>query len=309
MHRDSLQREALERKRIAIERESLEQEAIGRELLHRRAALMGYGRGAVGGLFGSQEEEYLRQLRLEAIVQQRRRETFAQLAIAQEMGGGYDYHAVAQAQHFRQAALLRQAQQEQMMLLSGRAGDDPPVAESVMSRSVGGDRYDQDPYEKKAEERIRKEKYKKQQQLANLGFGQLGTSSGASEMSTDGRERQRPQVSPRSMSTQHPTSKAKESKKTPRSKKAAALKPQTISRDSDLKVTIVSCPARGMPSDHDAFSAHFKIPDDIKHGTDLVCSYYGCRNAGAQVGMLFSFAILPPESRKFLTPISIKNNV
>jgi hypothetical protein len=281
MHRDNLQREALEREREAIEHEALEQQTLERELVHRRAALMGYG-GGRGGMISAQEAEYMQQLRLEALVQQRRQETFSQLALAQEMGGGYDLQAYAQAQYLRQAALLRQAQHEQMMLSVSGGGS--RTAEQVMSRSSDGGRQDQVLSEEvqRLEERNRKEKYMKQQQLANLGFGQQGTSSRAAEMAAawSAEVSQQPHA-PLSLHNQYSTSAAKKSKKSPHPKKTTKL--EQTAGGSDSKVTIVSCPARGMPLDHDTSSAYFKIPDDIKHGTELVCSYYGCRNAGAQV--------------------------
>ena len=92
------------------------QEALQREALERRAAMMGFGGSGLGasgglppGLATQQEAEYLQQLRLEALVQQRRQETLAQLALAQESGmGGGDIQALMQAQQLRQAALMRQ---------------------------------------------------------------------------------------------------------------------------------------------------------------------------------------------------------
>jgi hypothetical protein len=105
------------------------QEALQRELLHRETlrrqqatALMGFSGGSIGagtglvGLGGSnnsyaaaaQEAEYLQQLRLEALVQQRRQETLAQLALAQELGMSPDMQAMLEAEQLRQVLMLRQ---------------------------------------------------------------------------------------------------------------------------------------------------------------------------------------------------------
>lgn len=105
--------------REAIQREMYEREAQEREALQRRAALMGFG--GFQGFQGfaqqgqgqgppPQEAEYLQQLRLEALVQQRRQETLAQLAIAQEFGMSQDLQSLINAQQLRQAGLMRQDQ-------------------------------------------------------------------------------------------------------------------------------------------------------------------------------------------------------
>jgi hypothetical protein len=89
--------------------EALQREALQREALQRRAALMGFGiHGLANGGMPPQDAEYLQQLRLEALVQQRRQETLAQLALAQESGMSQDMQALLQAQQFRQAGLMRQ---------------------------------------------------------------------------------------------------------------------------------------------------------------------------------------------------------
>lgn len=43
---------------------------------------------------------------------------------------------------------------------------------------------------------------------------------------------------------------------------------------------IVPCRARGMPMDHNFKTAYFVIPENVKHGEELICSYFACRNAG-----------------------------
>ncbi len=45
---------------------------------------------------------------------------------------------------------------------------------------------------------------------------------------------------------------------------------------------IVPCRARGMPMDHNFKTAYFVISEDAKHGEDLVCSYFACRNGGVK---------------------------
>jgi hypothetical protein len=128
--------------REAIQREAYEREAHEREALQRRAALMTQGFGGFQGFQGfaqgqgqgppPQEAEYLQQLRLEALVQQRRQETLAQLAIAQEFGMSQDLQSLINAQQLRQAGLMRQDQMfggggmqhyaDQVAALGGRMG-------------------------------------------------------------------------------------------------------------------------------------------------------------------------------------------
>jgi len=76
---------------------------------------------------------------------------------------------------------------------------------------------------------------------------------------------------------------------------------QSVERDvsfHDSKSTILPCRARGMPMDHNIKTAYFVIPDDIKHGTELLCSYFACRNAGIK----FRYCVyckLPVAKRNF----------
>lgn len=101
--------------REALQRQALEREALeGGTLLQQRAAMMGLG-GLVNPSFSLQEAEYMQQLRLEALVQQRRQETLAQLALSQEYGTSPDVQAMLSAHQLRQAALLR----DQELLLGG----------------------------------------------------------------------------------------------------------------------------------------------------------------------------------------------
>ena len=104
--------EALQRE--ALQRDALQQDALQQEALQRHALLSRLGLGNSG--LGPQEQEYLQQLRLEALVQQRRQETLARLALTQEAGMSQEVQAIFQAQVLRQAAQLRQE------LLHGRGG-------------------------------------------------------------------------------------------------------------------------------------------------------------------------------------------
>lgn len=111
--------EALQRE--AYQREALQQEALQQEALQRRAQALMAHFGGVNGLMANgippQEQEYLQQLRLEALVQQRRQETLAQLALAQEASMSQDFQALLNAQQQRQSALMRQE-----LLLGGQGG-------------------------------------------------------------------------------------------------------------------------------------------------------------------------------------------
>jgi len=61
---------------------------------------------------------------------------------------------------------------------------------------------------------------------------------------------------------------------------------------------IAPCPARGMPLDHNFKTAHFLIPDDIKHGDELVCSYFDCQRAGIKFRYC-SVCEIPVPKRNF----------
>jgi hypothetical protein len=64
------------------------------------------------------------------------------------------------------------------------------------------------------------------------------------------------------------------------------------------KVTVLPCRARGMPMDHNAKTAYFVVPEDVKHGAELVCSYDHCRNAGIKFRYCV-FCSLPVAKRNF----------
>jgi len=55
--------------------------------------------------------------------------------------------------------------------------------------------------------------------------------------------------------------------------------------------TIVTCRARGISKDHNKKTAYFVIPDNVKHGADLLCSHAKCQNKGIR----FVFCIVCDE--------------
>eukprot|EP00539_Tryblionella_compressa_P014373 CAMPEP_0178825490 /NCGR_PEP_ID=MMETSP0746-20121128/6254_1 /TAXON_ID=913974 /ORGANISM="Nitzschia punctata, Strain CCMP561" /LENGTH=700 /DNA_ID=CAMNT_0020487267 /DNA_START=80 /DNA_END=2182 /DNA_ORIENTATION=+ len=85
--------------------------------------------------------------------------------------------------------------------------------------------------------------------------------------------------------------KAQKSSKLSTKKKEDDEEPGTIqpvsekTRDELRKApgtVIVPCRARGMPMDHNFKTAYFVISEKAKHGEDLVCSYFACRNGGVK---------------------------
>ena len=69
------------------------------------------------------------------------------------------------------------------------------------------------------------------------------------------------------------------------SKLASPMKVRTVDDNKDELEkapgsVIVPCRARGMPMDHNFKTAYFVIPENVKHGEELICSYFACRNAG-----------------------------
>ena len=195
------------------------------------------------------------------------------------MRGGYDIRTLVQAEHLQQVELLRQAQQEQIWLSS--SGRTLHRADYKTSHFGGRGWHNLD----LAEEWNPKVNYMKQQHLASLADGHQWPAPGVAEAIALVANNQ-----PISSSSQHTNSTAQESTRNAATSKKG--KSELLSRDSDSKVTIVSCPARGMPAGHDTSTAYFRIPQNIKHGTKLVCSYYGCRNAGIQLGLPVSNPIV-----------------
>jgi hypothetical protein len=114
-------------------REAVQRQALEREALQQRALMGGLGGMLPGAPF--QEAEYMQQLRLEALVQQRRQETLAQLAMTQDFGMSHDVQArMLGAQQLRQATMMR----DQEMLM-GATGFAPSALEQMgMSAALRG---------------------------------------------------------------------------------------------------------------------------------------------------------------------------
>ncbi|KAL3945065.1 MAG: hypothetical protein SGBAC_000856 [Bacillariaceae sp.] len=253
-------REALHRQ--AMEREALEGEAM----LQQRAALMSAGLGGMGG-GGFQETEYMQQLRLEALVQQHRQETLAQLAMAQE------YNPEAQAliaAQLRQHAMMRE--QELMMASGGMANMDHMASMDQMAAAL---RQREGARNENALLRLFEERDRQHKMAA------MGGAAPAPVTSID------------VMAVQPPAAVA-----------AMPMNPPTKAKDDSAfalagsKVTVLPCRARGMPMDHNAKTAYFVVPEDVKHGAELVCSYDQCRNAGIKFRYCV-FCSLPVAKRNF----------
>jgi len=254
-------REALHRQ--AMEREALEGEAM----LQQRAALMSAGLGGLGGGgLNFQETEYMQQLRLEALVQQRRQETLAQLALAQE------YNPEAQAliaAQLRQAAMMRE--QELLMASGGVAAHMDPMAAALRQREGARN---ENALLRLFEERDRQHK-----------LAALSATAPSAVPSMDTAPPQPPAVAAVASPVVNPptTTKSKE---------------ETVQALAGSKVTVLPCRARGMPMDHNAKTAYFVVPEDVKHGAELVCSYDHCRNAGIKFRYCV-FCSLPVAKRNF----------
>eukprot|EP00934_Nitzschia_sp_Nitz4_P004481 Nitzschia sp. Nitz4//scaffold41_size133979//85831//87850//NITZ4_003358-RA/size133979-snap-gene-0.105-mRNA-1//1//CDS//3329551503//4471//frame0 len=249
----------------ALQREALERELLERHALQQRAALFGMA-GQQG--VSSQEIEYLQQLRLEALVQQRRQETLAQLALAQEMGMSQDLQGLVNAQQLRQAALLRQ----EMLLGNGggiaaalAAEGGYPQGLDQLSAQLGNSSEERMLIKQYLEEQAR------QQRMLGMGLSPAGASS-PQMMSHSGR------------GTPNMANRQAESAGVAKGKEMASgsMKgsPKVESKAPEAGTTVLPCRARGMPIDHTAKTAYFVVREDIKHGTELVCSYYACRNSG-----------------------------
>lgn len=80
---------------------------------------------------------------------------------------------------------------------------------------------------------------------------------------------------------------------------AAAVRCKTREElQKDPGTVIVPCRARGMPMDHNFISAYFVIAEDAKHGENLVCSYYACRNGGIKFRYC-AYCMAPVAKRNF----------
>mmetsp|Transcript_28935 Transcript_28935/g.69847 ORF Transcript_28935/g.69847 Transcript_28935/m.69847 type:complete len:542 (-) Transcript_28935:136-1761(-) len=252
--------------REALHRQAMEREAMeGEAMLQQRAALMSAGFGGLGGGGNpfQQDTEYMQQLRLEALVQQRRQETLAQLALAQ------DYNPEAQAligAQLRQAAMVRE---QELLMASGGMGAMDPMAAALRQREGARN---ENALLRLFEERDRQHK------MAALG-GVAPAPVGSMEAAV--MAAQSPGLA--AVTPVNPPTKTKE-------ETALAL--------AGSKVTVLPCRARGMPMDHNAKTAYFVVPEDVKHGAELVCSYDHCRNAGIKFRYCV-FCSLPVAKRNF----------
>jgi hypothetical protein len=124
----------------ALQREMLQREAMRRQ--QQAAVYMGLGGGSSpfgnGNIAAAQEAEYLQQLRLEALVQQRRQETLAQLALAQELGMSPDVQAMVEAEQLRQAAMMRQEALLQAVAAGNFGGGGNGGMEGILGALAGG---------------------------------------------------------------------------------------------------------------------------------------------------------------------------
>lgn len=201
-------------------KEQFQRQALEREA--QRAAMMSLGSfDPLGGLVNpsltTQEAEYMQQLRLEALVQQRRQETLAQLALAQEYGGlNPEVQALLGDHQLRQAALLR----DQALLMGG--GGVAAAAAAGLDQGAGLRGRDgaanENPLLRLFEERDRQQKMASA--LVHPDSSGLG--------------------SPKSSSV----TKNKNRRKLP-------IQDHSISL-AGSKVTVLPCRARGMPMDHNA---------------------------------------------------------
>ena len=72
-----------------------------------------------------------------------------------------------------------------------------------------------------------------------------------------------------------------------------------VNSAGNRQITIlVPCRARGMPVEHNPKTAHFRISEDMKHGTELVCSFPACRKAGIKF-CYCAFCQTPVAKRNF----------
>lgn len=256
----------------ALQHEVQEREAAERDMMQLHTAYGGMGAlgNATGGGsrlqgIGAQEADYLHQLRLEALVQQSRQETLAQLAFAQEMDLNPNVFSFAQADQLRRTALLRQ----EMMLHGGFSahpnfGGGHPLT-GLSERTLVRER-------ELHEERLRKERYEQQQHLASLGYGAGRNPGLIAALANKGR--------PDNVVSNGVTTSAQPSLEV---KQVQTAKYDTVLKKEGDSYTIVPCPARGLPAEHNSETAYFKITSNVKHGTPLVCSFFACRNSGAQV--------------------------
>ncbi|KAL3917832.1 MAG: hypothetical protein SGILL_004523 [Bacillariaceae sp.] len=81
--------------------------------------------------------------------------------------------------------------------------------------------------------------------------------------------------------------KSKSSSKPRKSPKKTTMKSEQKKKSNGLReaalakgAKVIACRARGMSMDHNMHTAFFEIPQEPKHGMELVCSFALCRNGG-----------------------------
>lgn len=239
-----------------------------------QGALMGYG--GLGGQrlgFGdaSLEEQILQRasaLRAEAMMQQQQQQAHQRQHLGAALAALQQQHQMSSLGGFNPAHFASLSPQEQEALL-GRAAalrelgltGGPGAALS----GVGMDRLQQ------LELGRLEELERRRQQLAALA-GYSGAGAGV-----------RPAEVPSAPEQLNQDSVKSESARAVQKKTSTSAAEKT---KEDLRKTpgtvIVPCRARGMPMDHNFKTAYFVISEDAKHGEDLVCSYFACRNGGVK---------------------------
>mmetsp|Transcript_110161 Transcript_110161/g.318417 ORF Transcript_110161/g.318417 Transcript_110161/m.318417 type:complete len:617 (-) Transcript_110161:142-1992(-) len=254
-----------------------------------QAALLGYPGGLGGGQrlgFGggdaSLEEQILQRasaLRAEALLQQQRQQQAHQgqhnlgaaLAALQQQQqqlsslGGLNPNHLAALSAQEQEALLGRAAALRELGIGGTGG-----AGGAGGGSFGG--VGMDRLQQLELGRLEEIERRRQQLAALAGF------SGA------------PTAPPRPAETPSNSDKMQDSGKGDSvAEKQQSAQPATAApkkTKEELRKTpgtvIVPCRARGMPMDHNFKTAYFVISEDAKHGEDLVCSYFACRNGGVK---------------------------
>mmetsp|Transcript_10004 Transcript_10004/g.24974 ORF Transcript_10004/g.24974 Transcript_10004/m.24974 type:complete len:824 (+) Transcript_10004:273-2744(+) len=110
-----------------------------------------------------------------------------------------------------------------------------------------------------------------------------------------------PPLKPNPRSTSLAPEQSKQTKETAGAGAAAAAAVRCKTKEELRKnpgTVIVPCRARGMPMDHNFISAYFVISEDAKHGENLVCSYYACRNGGIKFRYC-AYCMAPVAKRNF----------
>lgn len=117
---------------------------------------------------------------------------------------------------------------------------------------------------------------------SNVAMGELAENTERSEASHPSPKAKQPDPDRRAGAARSdPKAKAKSSAPpVPSSSELAGLEDNKDELEKAPGSVIVPCRARGMPMDHNFKTAYFVIPENVKHGEELICSYFACRNAG-----------------------------